>query len=610
MLILLFLLVQPVSSYWTSTPLAPWSTTTSTSLYGTSVDVGGTTVLISAPKEDVGTNHNAGAVHTFHSYDPSFSMRQRIVASDGEAGDEFGGAVSLSPDRLYLLIGAKHKYITDAGAAYLFYRTEENDDFIELTQLSITSGVAGDLFGADVTLSNDHAVVAAPGRSSSTGAVYVFLRSGVGGSSTWSLMSELSSGTSANNNQFGSSVSLFQSVLAVGVPGGDLTTPARENVGWVDVFILDKISQTWRRSATPMYAPLGQGEAYDYTGNDVAVGPGIILVAAHMDDHNSLDDVGSVHIYEYNATLSNIYEQGITETVTYRFEQTLTLIDTTPTELQNFTCSANDGSFRMSLGSARTEIIHWDDTLSTFRSKLLTLSSVSDVHVDIVNQDVPQETVCTFPNPHGITLTYHATSYGRGGDIPTLAYVPIDLDVVDNGGSVNVPEGTEAVVNVVVITHSNEPLDDLHQIYQGSKFGESLDISPNGVFAAVGATRSSGGVLGGKVNVYERNASAEFGHRWRRLHGMNVSSDQDTGGSPIHVQEAGHNFGAAVALDNSRLVVGAPFANINDMADIGMAYKYAMVPDPPTDLRAVAGTKKVMSIQWVVPLQNAARIEE
>ena len=143
-----------------------------------------------------------------------------------------------------------------------------------------------------------------------------------------------------------------------------------------------------------------------------------------------------------------------------------------------------------------------------------------------------------------------------------------------------------------------------------SKFGESLDISPNGVFAAVGATRSSGGVLGGKVNVYERNASAEFGHRWRRLHGMNVSSDQDTGGSPIHVQEAGHNFGAAVALDNSRLVVGAPFANINDMADIGMAYKYAMVPDPPTDLRAVAGTKKVMSSQWVVPLQNAARIEE
>ena len=69
--------------------------------------------------------------------------------------------------------------------------------------------------------------------------MYVYLRGGgSGASATFTLTATLTSGTAASNNYFGASVSIFKNVIAVGVPGGDLITPSRENGGFVDMFVL------------------------------------------------------------------------------------------------------------------------------------------------------------------------------------------------------------------------------------------------------------------------------------------------------------------------------------------------------------------------------------
>ncbi len=319
-MLLLYILVAsfcvPVlpQSYWSSYPLRPWSYTTSGALYGTHVAVGSKTVLVASPKENVfsqtrGTQTNAGAVHAFRTNDPTWSMQQRITASDGEAGDEFGSAISISPtDGLYLLVGAKYNLITDAGCAYVFWRATNEDDFQELTKLSLVDGIVGDLFGAEVAISDTHAVVAAPGKVSNSGKVYVYLRGGgSGASATFTLTATLTSGTAASNNYFGASVSIFKNVIAVGVPGGDLITPSRENGGFVDMFVLDTVTTLWERSATPLIT--SAGKAFDYTGSDVAVGQGTVLISAPMDDHTELVDVGSVHAYTYNyeCTFLNLF---------------------------------------------------------------------------------------------------------------------------------------------------------------------------------------------------------------------------------------------------------------------------------------------------------------
>jgi hypothetical protein len=203
---------------------------------------------------------------------------------------------------------------------------------------------------------------------SNAGAVHVFQRAGTNvATSTWTVMpTVLTSGTSAANNQFGSSIAISKHVIAVGVPGGDLTGPARENAGWVDVFVLEANRSTWDRSSTPIV--IDGAKAYDYTGGDVSVGPGVVLVASALDDHTALSDAGSVHSYTYNDTLSQHYVDGRTSPVTYTFEQRLTLVDTTVSEVHNITCTANTGSFRLSLGSLQTAAIDYNDALATVKA--------------------------------------------------------------------------------------------------------------------------------------------------------------------------------------------------------------------------------------------------
>ena len=132
----------------------------------------------------------------------------------------------------------------------------------------------------------------------------------------------------------------------------------------------------------------------------------------------------------------------------------------------------------------------------------------------------------------------------------------------------------------------------------------------------MGATRSTGGILGEKVNVYQRNKLLPSGEQWVRLHGLNVSSTHDTGGSPlanmesgVYIQQTNTNFGSSIAMDNNNLVVGAPSADMHEgQVDVGMSYLYSMVPDAPTELNVQAGTSKVTAVKWTTPLSNAAPI--
>ena len=52
----------------------------------------------------------------------------------------------------------------------------------------------------------------------------------------------------------------------------------------------------------------------------------------------------------------------------------MTLMDTSIFEVQNMTCDANAGTFRLSLGALRTDPISHDDDLATLTAKLQALN--------------------------------------------------------------------------------------------------------------------------------------------------------------------------------------------------------------------------------------------
>ncbi|MFZ0927112.1 MAG: FG-GAP repeat protein [Syntrophobacteraceae bacterium] len=123
--------------------------------FGSSVTLGadGSTALIGAYDARVGGNGGQGAVYVFTNSGGTFSQQQKLVASDGEAYDGFCGSVSLSADGSAALIGAENGGNVGQGAAYVF--TNSGGIFSQQQKLVASDGAAGDYLGQSVTLSSD-----------------------------------------------------------------------------------------------------------------------------------------------------------------------------------------------------------------------------------------------------------------------------------------------------------------------------------------------------------------------------------------------------------------------------------------------------------------------
>jgi len=129
--------------------------------FGSSVALSGDTALVGAPFDDIGTNTDQGSAYIFT---PSggWAHEQKLTASDGAAEDYFGYSVALSGDSSTALVGAigdDSGANTDQGSAYVF--TRSGSDWSQEQKLSASDGAAGDQFGYSGALSGNTALVGA-----------------------------------------------------------------------------------------------------------------------------------------------------------------------------------------------------------------------------------------------------------------------------------------------------------------------------------------------------------------------------------------------------------------------------------------------------------------
>ena len=103
-------------------------------------------------------------------------LEQKVTASDGTANSYFGSAAALNGSTA--LIGADGDN-SFQGAAYLF--TKSNGSWSQGQKLTASDGLAGDEFGYRVVLANDTLLVGAftatVGGNASQGAAYLFTES-------------------------------------------------------------------------------------------------------------------------------------------------------------------------------------------------------------------------------------------------------------------------------------------------------------------------------------------------------------------------------------------------------------------------------------------------
>ncbi len=240
--------------------------------FGFSVSLSGDTGLFGAPTKGVGVNGNQGVAYVYVRSGAVWSLQQRLVASDGAAGDFFGTAVSV--DANTALVGAPANKVSGVagGAAYVFFRS--GTTWTQQQKLVEFDEAAGDQFGNAVSVKANTAVVGAFHKNGSKGAAYVFQRSGGG----WITQQELLASDGAPADMFGDSVSVSGQLLVVGATGKN------SNQGVAYTFQLGATSPPWTQTQELIASDFAIGDQFGFSvslsGNTAFVGaPGRIAAS-------------------------------------------------------------------------------------------------------------------------------------------------------------------------------------------------------------------------------------------------------------------------------------------------------------------------------------------
>lgn len=138
-----------------------------------------------------------------------------LTASDGEPGDYFGGAASVSGD--YVVVGTYPEVAS--GAAYV-YKKNEDDSWAQTQKIVSTDPAKFEEFSFSVDVDGSVMAVSAPGYNDSDGAVNVYDLNG----ETWTLTQTITQPDGADVANFGEVVAVSGSYLIIAAPYGATTS--------------------------------------------------------------------------------------------------------------------------------------------------------------------------------------------------------------------------------------------------------------------------------------------------------------------------------------------------------------------------------------------------
>ena len=185
-------------------------------VFGISVAVSGDTAVIGADLDD-DKGENSGSVYVFTRSNGEWSQQAKLTAADGEAVDIFGVRVAISGDTALIAARRDDHDVNgvDSGSAYVFVRS--GTSWTQQAKLTAEDAEAGDMFGYNVAVSADTAVITAAmddDKDLNSGAAYVFTRSG----HDWRQQTKLTASDGAADDVFGWSVALSGDTAVVGAP--------------------------------------------------------------------------------------------------------------------------------------------------------------------------------------------------------------------------------------------------------------------------------------------------------------------------------------------------------------------------------------------------------
>lgn len=184
----------------------------------------------------------------------------KLVASDGEAGDFFGYDVALSNEHAIVK--------TVVGKVYIFEHQSDNT-WVELAILTATDG--GSFSGkGTINLLGDRLLIGAKNDNSvglNSGSVYILERQSNG---SWTQMDKLVASDAGESDYFGGRLSQSQDKIVVGAPSKDSIVNGEES-GAAYVFEFNKIMNKWfetiKLTASDAQGFMHFGDAVEISGD-------------------------------------------------------------------------------------------------------------------------------------------------------------------------------------------------------------------------------------------------------------------------------------------------------------------------------------------------------
>ncbi len=229
----------------------------------------GDVAVVGAPYDnDKGSESGSAYVFTRDAAG-TWAQTQKLLASDGAAYHLFGSSVAVSGD--VAIVGA-HGYDYEKGAAYVFTR-DAGGTWTQTQKLVASDGDVGDNFGWSVAVSGDVAIVGAYGEAESgmwnSGAAYVFTRDAGG---TWTQTQKLVASDRGAYDEFGISLAVDGDIAII---GAHYDTDQGPESG--SAYIFTREGGTWTQTQKLLAS---DGGAYDEFGLPVAVSGNAVMVGA------------------------------------------------------------------------------------------------------------------------------------------------------------------------------------------------------------------------------------------------------------------------------------------------------------------------------------------
>ncbi len=270
--------------------------------YSVSISSDGTTALIGAYFADPSGKTEAGAAYIFTRSGATWTQQAKLTASDGAANDYFGTSVSISSDGTTALVSAPDadpSGKTSTGAAYIF--TRSGATWTQQAKLTASDGASNDFFGYSVSISSDGntalvgAYLSDPSGKGNAGAAYIFTRSGA----TWTQQAKLTASDGAADDRFGVSVSISSDGTTALIGAYQADPSGITNAG--AAYIFTRSGSTWTQQAK---LTASDGAANDYFGTSVSISSdgNTALVGAYTADPSGKTDAGVAYIFTRSGT--------------------------------------------------------------------------------------------------------------------------------------------------------------------------------------------------------------------------------------------------------------------------------------------------------------------